>query len=157
MLVPTFPWRSTYSHAFRLRLCLCVCTSVSRTQPGVLIPGPNPVILRLSHFVKCSSHSLNSSLSLVASNVNPNAHKQHLSKWHLIHYTPPHTHTQKKGNAPMYTLTFLVLSQSCGFIPLTTDLSAAVCTTKSNISFNAVWWTLTKSHLLALQFADVYH
>lgn len=79
---------------FWLCLCLCVCASVSCTQHGILIPGPNPVILRLSHFVKCSSHSLNSSHSLVASNVNPDAHKQHLSKWHLIHYTPPHT---KKG------------------------------------------------------------
>lgn len=86
------------------------------THHGIPIPGPNPVILRLSHFVKCISHSLNSSHSPVASNVNPDSHKQHLSKWHSIHYTP--LHTQKGGIHPDIsgTLPKLQLNYSISYI-----------------------------------------
>lgn len=81
-------------HVFVWGLFVCVCV---RARHGILIPGPNRVILRLSYSVKCSWHCfLNSLHSLVASDVNPDTHKRHLRKWHLIHYTRLHTHKKRR-------------------------------------------------------------
>lgn len=119
MLVPTFPWQSVQV-CFGVCLCLCVrivCVcACAHTQHGIPIPGPNPVILRLSHSVKCSSHSfLNSPHSLVASNVNPDAHKQNFSKWHPIHYTPPHTKKGEYNHLRLHTHTNTAVS---GILPI---------------------------------------
>lgn len=101
-------------------ICVCVYHVVCGTQHKILIPGPNPVILRLSHSVKCSSQSHLIPLhSLVASNVSPDTHKQHLSKWHPIHYTPHHT--QRRGDKPTHTRrdAFMVHCQILSFISST--------------------------------------
>ncbi len=63
MLVPTFPWQIVNMCVLSVSMSMCedfvcVCVSVCvHTQHGILFPGPNSVILRLSHSVKCSSHS----------------------------------------------------------------------------------------------------
>lgn len=128
MLVPTLPWQSAFVCVLSVSTSVCEDYVCACAQHGILNLGPNPVILRLSHSVKCSSHSfLNSPHSLVAANVNPDAHKQHLSKWHPIHNTPlhaktdecnhchppththSHAHTDVSGIMPEFKLHFFLL------------------------------------------------
>ncbi len=107
-------------------LCVCVWVCVYTHNMASCFPGQT-LSFCACHILLSVAHTpfLNSPHSLVASNVNPDAHKQHLSKWHPIHYTPLHTKKGEYNHLRPHTQTqqFLVWGQILSLISLTANLS----------------------------------